>query len=1004
MAKQIKFNVRLSLDGKEQLVSATANLKDLRRALGGARQGSERLKKSLLNFNQTVDAVRNVADAVGQLSGRLREYAAQAARAAQLTGLSGEALSDFRAEASAVASTFGEDVAGVMQAANSLSRAFGISASEALSLVRDGFVGGANAGGDFLSTLKEYPRYFKEAGLGAESFVALTANAAREGIFSDKGVDAIKEGNLRLREMTTATRTALEGIGLSADDVARRLEAGSASTFDIMREVSARLRELPPDAAAVGAALADIFGGPGEDAGLEYIKSLADVELSMDGVLAGADDVSRAMGRQAEASGRLRAALSGVADAATGLYARLAPALDVGAQIGMTLSGVAALTGAFKALNVQAALHAARSAAAGAASLILTGRLGAAGAAVRVLSGALRTGAFSATAFKVALRGLLTATGVGLAITAVTMAVEHFTAAADRAKDAAAEAGEATDSLADATGEYRRAAAEAKAALDEELRSLGDLVRQGGDASAAVARLNDRYGEALGVHRTAAEWYDVLTRKSRDYVRQIGYEAQARLLASRLAEKQIQLESNFERRRELWNRGEAQTGQYVLNLATGKGETMQVDTKAYAELKQEARRLIPTLGELERQLRLAQQGAERAAASVGRPAAKDKTSVVPEIPEPASGNPEPASGNPEPASVNQAPSGLIASLEQQLDDLQARLGAATSEAAVSALNREIADVEAELERLRSLGREAGEAVAEGVTEGARAVDETASTLAGCEENVRILNERLQTATMEQAAELNRQKKLWEDRAEAFRTAGVEVAEESQRVGETLEKGWGGLKGVGSAVEGLTRSLQGNASAWQTVTGLVDGFVSLYENLKGVGDILQTLTGLSLAHAGAKAGEAAAEGTASAARATSEATDAATSAAVVTANKLETASWKELAAAKYMAAHAEIPFTGFGIAAGFVAAMEAMVSAAGIPALAEGGLATGPTLALVGEYAGAAAGNPEVIAPLDRLRSLIAPAGGGWPERLEFEIKGRTLSAILEKEYNRTRRS
>lgn len=990
MAKQIKFNVRLSLDGKEQLVSATTNLRDLRRALGGARQGSERLKKSLLNFNQTVDAVRNVADAVGQLSGRLRDYAAQAARASQLTGLTGEALSDFRAEASAVASTFGEDVAGVMQAANSLSRAFGISASEALSLVRDGFVGGANAGGDFLSTLKEYPRYFKEAGLGAESFVALTANAAREGIFSDKGVDAIKEGNLRLREMTTATRTALEGIGLSADDVARRLESGSATTFDIMREVSARLRELPPDAAAVGAALADIFGGPGEDAGLEYIKSLADVKLSMADVLDEADAVSLSMGRQAEVSGRLRSAISGVADAATGLYARLAPALDVGAQIGMTLSGVAALTGAFKALNVQAALHAARSAAAGAASLILTGRLGAAGAAVRVLSGAMRTGAFSATAFKVALRGLLTATGVGLAITAVTMAVEHFTAAAG-------EAVESVSDTADATGAYQRAAAGVKAAIDAETRSLGELIRQGQDASATVARLNDRYGEALGVHRTAAEWYDVLTRKSRDYVRQIGYEAQARLLASRLAEKQIQLESNFEKRRELWRRGEAQTRQRVLNLATGRGETVGVDTEAYAALKDEARRLIPDLSELERQLRLAEQGAKRAAAAMGGPTVKEKTSVVPEIP-------EPASGNPEPASVNQAPSGLIAALEQQLDDLQARLNEATSEAAVSALNREIASVEGELERLRSLGREAGEAVAEGVTEGARAVDETASTLAGCEENVRILSERLQTATMEQAAELNRQKKLWEERAEAFRTAGVEVAEESQRVGETLREGWGGLKGVGSAVEGLTRSLQGNASAWQTVTGLVDGFVSLYENLKGVGDILQTLTGLSLAHAGAKAGEAAAEGTASAARATSAATDAATSAAVVAANKLETASWKELAAAKYMAAHAEIPFAGFGIAAGFVAAMEAMVSAAGIPALAEGGLATGPTLALVGEYAGAAAGNPEVIAPLDRLRSLIAPAGGGWPERLEFEIKGRTLSAILEKEYNRTRRS
>ena len=45
----------------------------------------------------------------------------------------------------------------------------------------------------------------------------------------------------------------------------------------------------------------------------------------------------------------------------------------------------------------------------------------------------------------------------------------------------------------------------------------------------------------------------------------------------------------------------------------------------------------------------------------------------------------------------------------------------------------------------------------------------------------------------------------------------------------------------------------------------------------------------------------------------------------------------------------------------------------IPGLHEGGLVTGPTTALIGEGVGTTAANPEVVAPLDRLKSMI---GGG----------------------------
>ena len=46
----------------------------------------------------------------------------------------------------------------------------------------------------------------------------------------------------------------------------------------------------------------------------------------------------------------------------------------------------------------------------------------------------------------------------------------------------------------------------------------------------------------------------------------------------------------------------------------------------------------------------------------------------------------------------------------------------------------------------------------------------------------------------------------------------------------------------------------------------------------------------------------------------------------------------------------------------------------VPKLADGGIAYGQTSAIVGEYAGARS-NPEVIAPLDKLKDIIGGAGG-----------------------------
>lgn len=236
----------------------------------------------------------------------------------QFTGLFGDEMKSVRNQALAISETFGVDFGETLQSANVMSKQFGISVSESLKLLQDGFVAGANASDGFLENVKEYPTYLKEAGLNAEQFVAISTNATKQGIFSDKGLDTIKEGNLRLREMTTATAAALDGIGISSKKVQKELQNGSKTTFDIMQEVGNKLKEFPASSAKVGTAIADIFGGPGEDAGLKYIETLGDIEMNMDKVKEQSGDVAKAQEKQVEANKRLKDTASALFDVTGG--------------------------------------------------------------------------------------------------------------------------------------------------------------------------------------------------------------------------------------------------------------------------------------------------------------------------------------------------------------------------------------------------------------------------------------------------------------------------------------------------------------------------------------------------------------------------------------------------------------------------------------------------------------------------------------------------------------
>jgi phage-related minor tail protein len=857
MAGKSTISITFKIDGdSKEFKELTADADGLKKVIQSTITQSDNLKKSLINWSQGVqaisaitDTIGNVSSALSQFSDRMRGLQSANIMITQLTGKTGDEMLKLRNNVQAVAEHFGADFNEVLQSANNLSKAFGISIDDAMKLVQDGFVSGANANGEFLDTLKEYPRYFKEAGLSAEDFVAITTNAAQQGIFSDKGVDVIKEGNLRIREMTTATADALNNIGISAEQVQADLQAGSITTFDVMQMVAAKLNELPASSAAVGTAIADIFGGPGEDAGLEYIKTLASIQLNMDAVKAATQGTAEQQERQIQAQENIKNGLTSLIDLSA-IYTDVRPYVDLTAQIGMAAMGIGSLIKTVKAMNIQQA--------------ILKTRIVAVAAAQKMVTIATTTW----TAVQKVLNLVLTANPIGLIITAIGLLVTALIQAYNNC---------------------------------EGFRQIVDKVWEG------IKPLANAIMNGLA---KAFEWLVEKCKEAWEWLKNI----------LGLGGKKVEVAVDVSR---------PKTKAPKMDLSGGKKDTGRYN-------------YTPT-------------GKKSKGTTDNKPLWTEDAKTLKEITD---------------------------NIQILNDKLQ---NANVDEAAM--LNQQIESWNKKAEAIKNAGK---------------AVDNTplwkedANTLEEIGDNIQILNDQLQTATIDEAALINRQIEAWNEKADAIRNAGKEAEKTAVSTGKALEKGWGGIKSIGSSIEGITDALKGNGNAWQLVTGIVDGFIGLYEGIQTVVGIINLLTGASAAHAATKGVEATAETTEATVRATSAATNATASAAIITANKLEAASWKELAAAKYMAAHASIPFVGFGIGAGFVASMLAVVAAAGVPMLAEGGIASGPTLAMVGEYAGAS-GNPEVIAPLDKLRGMLKEPAAVDFGRVKFEIKGRTLVGILNKE-------
>ena len=220
---------------------------------------------------------------------------------------------------------------------------------------------------------------------------------------------------------------------------------------------------------------------------------------------------------------------------------------------------------------------------------------------------------------------------------------------------------------------------------------------------------------------------------------------------------------------------------------------------------------------------------------------------------------------------------------------------------------------------------------------------------------------------------------------------------------TLGKSWSTVKGVGNGISSLTDALQGNRDAWSTITGVVDAAIQIYEGINSIISIIQALTAVTGTANTVTTASGVAATSAAAAKTAAAPEEIAASVGTTVAVKAEAMAYRELAASEFMAAHAYIPFAGAGIAAGFIGMMQGLVASVAVTPFANGGIVYGPTLALMGEYSGAKS-NPEVIAPLNKLKSLIGETGGGGGGTYEFRVKGKDLVAVLANETRINRKS
>ena len=248
-----------------QADAAKGAMNDFCAATGTAKEDAEAYRQVMENIYNG-----NYGEGFEDIAAAMTEIKQQAG------DLGADELEKMTTNALTLRDTFDMDVAESTRAATQLMQQFGLTSTEAYNLIAQGAQNGLNQNGDLLDVINEYSNQYSQAGLSAEDMFNSIQNGAETGVWSiDKMGDAFKEFNIRMNDGTA--NEYLTSLGLNADEVVGKFQAGGDSAAEAMSQISEALQNCANETLQYQAGVG-LMGTMWEDMGADACTSLMNVE------------------------------------------------------------------------------------------------------------------------------------------------------------------------------------------------------------------------------------------------------------------------------------------------------------------------------------------------------------------------------------------------------------------------------------------------------------------------------------------------------------------------------------------------------------------------------------------------------------------------------------------------------------------------------------------------------------------------------------------------------
>lgn len=986
-SNEVRFTVKLNVDGQTKVVDATASVEELEDAIVDVRKAADGIGLSkgwdtmMLGVNAAMDMLGKLKGTIDDLAGSYESWETAMAQVNTMAGKDAAGLADLTSKVSELSKTIPkarEELAeGLYQTISN-----GVPEADWLTFLEQSAKASVGGIADLSETVKVTSTVIKNYGLewsqageiqdkiqttaknGVTSFGELasalprvTANAAT----LDVSIDELM-----------ATFATLTGVSGNTAEVSTQLAAIFTALVKPSSEAAkmAEAMGVQFDAAAIKAA-----GGMQQfltqlDATVkQYAKSHNMLEQEIYGSLFGSAESLRALipltgelkdkfveniGQMGNAAGTCNEAFGQMSSTGAAqmqilkniFMSMVEPIGAVASSLRPLMTGLISVGQASLYLrSFYQSVVALRN-----AHVLSTAAAIAHSTATKVLGTVSTATGIAVNTLKVAIRGLMIATGVGAAIVGLSMAVEALAGSSNKAAASEKDLAEATKEVDEAEEAGTQAAAAARAEIEKDISKLDELIKSKRDTSAAVQELNNKYGEWFGQCSTAQQWYDALIKSSDAYCQQLAYEAQMRVYYQKKANLEIQREKVRAQMNDLVESGQDQVGRPMGGFSglKGAGQSRYVASKEMLALHQQEADLTSQINEEQKNI-------DTTKGLMGKN--KPVGTALPKVaPKGSAGSGKTGKTGKNGSTEEVYAIGELGWYDKQISELLNKKRPHLSDPEdVRNLKAQVASLQRAKQFIESMSEFTKEERAQ--FDALMASGTTAVSQVGggplVLDRTKMLKD-LGLFEMAWGSQIDEQHKLlsslgfsWDDvdkkAKEYFATLKQQDAADSlQRGQDIIEKQKKKFQAATDSVNQLGGSLSSLGSALKV------------PELNVAGTLAQAIATMTQGYAQASA----------------------------------------------QATEIGGPWGWIAFAATGLAQLAAMISSVkNLNTFAEGGIAYGPTVGLFGEYAGAKH-NPEVVAPLDRLRQLMPQAGG--PVDVRVRIKERDLYGVSQKS-NRYRR-